>query len=247
MRRIILIGIAVLLMGIIAAWGLEIWKKPAVVFNLPPAESSSSSLPVASSSSSAVSAALPPSVQIRVPFSTQAPFAVWDAMHEETCEEMALIMVQRFWTQGTLTPQEAEDELQRLVSWMTGQHYPVDVTMAQLAKTAEEYYHLRATIDTDTSAENIRHWLAKGYPVIIPAAGRELGNPYFSGAGPWYHALVINGYDGNSFITNDPGTRRGQDYRYDSGTLLSAIHDWTGVKEQIGQGRKVLLIVQKEG
>ncbi len=89
----------------------------------------------------------------------------------------------------------------------------------------------------------MKNELAKGYPIIVPMAGRDLGNPYFSGEGPWYHALVIIGYDKTSFITNDPGTRRGEHYRYKYDVLMNAIHDWTGVKENIRDGRKVALVV----
>jgi len=70
-----------------------------------------------------------------------------------------------------------------------------------------------------------------------------LGNPYFSGEGPWYHMLVITWYDHRGFITNDPGTKRGEGYHYDEATLINAIHDWTGVKENIAQGGKSMLII----
>jgi hypothetical protein len=40
----------------------------------------------------------PPSLLINVPFSPQAPFAVWNPLHEEACEEMALIMVHHYGT-----------------------------------------------------------------------------------------------------------------------------------------------------
>ena len=48
----------------------------------------------------------------------------------------------------------------------------------------------------------------RGVPVLLPAAGRLLRNPYFSGQGPLYHMLVVKGYtrDGK-IITDDPGTR----------------------------------------
>ncbi|NOS68166.1 MAG: hypothetical protein HOO67_07475, partial [Candidatus Peribacteraceae bacterium] len=86
-------------------------------------------------------------------------------------------------------------------------------------------------------------------PVVIPAAGRDLGNPYFSGEGPWYHALTIIGFEegwtGDKFIVNDPGTKRGSQYKYDVDVLVSAIHDWTGVKEDIRNGRKAMVIIER--
>lgn len=148
---------------------------------------------------------------------------------------------------GNLTPAAAEDELQKLVSWMTERGYSYDVTIAELAQVAREYYGLHARIRDDVSEESIKEELAAGRPVIIPAAGRMLGNPYFSGEGPWYHMLVITGYReglfGTAFITNDPGTKRGDGYEYKADVVLNAIHDWTGVKEEIAQGKKTMLIV----
>jgi len=97
---------------------------------------------------------------------------------------------------------------------------------------------------------DVKEELAEGNPVIIPAAGRDLGNPYFSGKGPWYHALVIigfrRGWTGRRyFIVNDPGTKRGKSYEYNVETLLNAIHDWTGVKEEIRNGPKVMVVLEK--
>ena len=45
--------------------------------------------------------------------------------------------------------------------------------------------------------------------------------------------LVLIGYDENNFITNDPGTRRGEKYKYPQERVVNAIHDWTGTKETI--------------
>jgi hypothetical protein len=93
------------------------------------------------------------------------------------------------------------------------------------------------------TTESIKEELAKGNPIIIPAAGRRLLNPYFSGEGPWYHMLVVKGYDRNEFITNDPGTKRGDGYKYKYDVLVNAIHDWTGVKEEIEGGQRKMMVV----
>ena len=62
--------------------------------------------------------------------------------------------------------------------------------------------------------------------MVAPFAGRTLGNPFFTGLGPVYHNLVIRGYDNDRFITNDVGTRHGQNFIYDSNVLMTALHDW---------------------
>lgn len=190
---------------------------------------------------------LPAQVSLDVPFAPQAPFANWDELHEETCEEMSLIMVEHFWNKTPLSLQTAEDEVQAMVADMSADGLGYDVNVEELATVAEKR-GLNAEVDTDVSEVNLKRHLAAGNPVIIPAAGRMLGNPYFSGEGPWYHMLVVTGYKegvfGTKFITNDPGTKRGEGFEYSSSTLLNAIHDWTGVKEDIAQGRKAVLIVK---
>jgi uncharacterized protein YvpB len=85
----------------------------------------------------------------------------------------------------------------------------------------------------------IKDELANGRPVIVGAAGKILPNPNFRNGGPNYHMLVVIGYDKNGFITNDPGTRKGQDFRYSFSDLFNAIHNWesnnilNGLKEYL--------------
>lgn len=146
---------------------------------------------------------------------------------------------------GTIDPAKAEADLLALVRWETLNGFSEDVSIAELAEIARRYYGLRATIEETVTTEHIKELIAAGNAIIIPAAGRDLGNPYFSGEGPWYHMLVIRGYDRNEFIVNDPGTRRGEAYKYAYETLIDAIHDWTGVKENIRSGKKRMLILMR--
>jgi hypothetical protein len=198
------------------------------------------------SSSTSFTGELPSRVTLDVPFAPQAPFANWDAQHEETCEEMSLIMVEHFWKKSSLSLDQAESELQDMVSSMSQKGLGYDVTIEELAGVAEDR-GFKTTVKTEVTEQTLKEELARGNPVIIPAAGRLLGNPYFSGEGPWYHMLVVTGYKegmfGTTFITNDPGTKRGKGFEYKSQTLLNAIHDWTGVKEEIATGRKAMLVV----
>lgn len=208
---------------------------------------SSSSASSASSVSSVSSSPLPPtpySFKLSVPFSPQAPFANWDAVHEEACEEMSLILVHHFLTKTDITPNEAETELQAMIAWETEHGYGYDVTVRELGEIAQAYYGHSFRVVENPSTADLKRLLAGGDPVIVPAAGRDLGNPYFSGAGPWYHMLVLTGYNDFFFVTNDVGTKRGKDYTYRFDTFVNAIHDWTGVKEEIRTGAKKVLIVE---
>jgi len=87
---------------------------------------------------------------------------------------------------------------------------------------------------------NIKKEIAAGHPVIVPAAGKVLPNPNFTNGGPNYHMLLIIGYDQTDFITNDPGTRNGKNFRYTYDGLINAIHDWN--PNNILDGRKAVLV-----
>lgn len=184
-----------------------------------------------------------------MPFTVQAPFGDWGDPYQEACEEAAILMAMHYRNGTALTPAIADRELLDLVDWETQNGYGQDITADQMAEVAEKKYGLSARVRTDVTKESIIEELAAGNPVVIPAAGRMLGNPYFSGEGPFYHALIIIGYrqgwTGEYFVTNDPGTKRGQGYEYEVGVLLDAIHDWTGVKEETPQGRKAMVIIER--
>lgn len=165
-------------------------------------------------------------------------------MHEETCEEASLILAKYYMDGKTITEQQMETELQDLVAWETDHGYGWDVTAGELQKIAKEKYGMNLRMVENVTAEKLEQELASGHPMIIPAAGRMLGNPNFTGAGPWYHMLVLIGYDQTHFITNDVGTRKGSGYLYNKDVFVNAIHDWTGVKEETDQGAKRVLVVE---
>ena len=186
---------------------------------------------------------VPESVQIRMTFVPQAPFANWDEAHGEACEEMSLILVHHYLKGTPLSFEQAEQELQALLKWETENGYDIDVTAEEVAQIARDYYGHEAKAVSNITIDDIKKEVAQGNPVIVPAAGRKLGNPYFSGAGPWYHMLVVTGFDNDEFVTHDVGTKRGENYRYDQHVFFDAIHDWTGVKEEIEKGPKAMVVV----
>src|SRR3989344_258791 len=124
---------------------------------------------------------------------------------------------------SVLSADEMDGLILELVAWETEHGYPIDVSITELARIAQEKYGWRALVLESLTESMIREQLNLGRPVIVPAAGRELGNPYFRQPGPLYHMLVIKGYTADGeFITNEPGTKRGADYIYDPVALLSA-------------------------
>lgn len=189
---------------------------------------------------------IPDSYQIKnVPFIVQAPFANWDKLHDEACEEASLLIVKHYLDgDKKVSPEKADEEILAMVDWQEknwGGHR--DLAIEETAKLAKDYWGKNSQIKYDITAEDIKKEIASGRPVIVPAAGRDLGNPNFRRPGPIYHMLVITGYNQKEFITNDPGTRNGKDFRYKTQTLYSAIHDWAGNPDNIRQGAKAMLII----
>jgi hypothetical protein len=190
----------------------------------------------------AVAKVLPDKYSIKVPFTTQAPLVNWDSAHEEACEEASLIMVHHYIDKTTIISKEsAETEIQNLLTYEAENNFAVDVTVKELNQIAKGYYSLNSgRVVTDATIDKIKTEIAANRPVIIPAAGKMLGNPNFQNGGPNYHMLVVVGYEGNEFIMNDPGTRKGENYRYKQDILFAAIHDWN--KDDINIGAKNFLV-----
>ncbi len=187
---------------------------------------------------------LPDRILLNVPFLPQAPGGNWDELHNEACEEASFLMVKHFYRETVPTEQSGDKEIIDLVNYETELGYAVDITVKQLSEIARSPRNNLAhpRIATEFTIEDMKRELAAGRPIIIPAAGQQLGNPYFRNPGPPYHMLVIKGYDEKGFITNDPGTRHGKDFRYTFDVLYNAIHDWNGSTRTIATGPKAYLV-----
>jgi uncharacterized protein YvpB len=190
-------------------------------------------------------AAAPEKINLAVPFTPQAPHADWDQPYQDGCEETSAAMVHYYYSkQKFASPDAADEELKKLFAWEDKTFgFNKDTTALQTAQLLKEYYgYARVEVREVKSSADIKKELAAGRPVIVPAYGKALKNPNFKNGGPVYHMLVIKGFIGDdTFITNDPGTRKGADYVYSAATVFSAIHDWNG--GNVPEGSKVMIIV----
>jgi hypothetical protein len=192
-------------------------------------------------------ATVPVSLNLAVPFTSQAPRGNWDEPYQEACEEASLYMAQQYYAgqpEGKIDADRADTDLLNIVAFereLFG--YYEDTTAEQTGLLAEAMFGLTARLIQNPTIDDIKNELVLGHPVIVPAAGRLLGNPYFTAPGPIYHMLVIRGYTSdNQFIVNDPGTSHGEAFLYDFDTIFYAMHDWNNGKE-ITQGAKTVLIL----
>lgn len=194
-----------------------------------------------------------PVILLDMVFTTQAPFAEWsDSRQQDGCEEASALMAVR-WAQGIgeLTKTEAKKEILAIAAFeeKNYQNY-VDTSAADTLKIIiNEYFdYQNASLKTDSKVDEIKQELAKGNALILPMDGKKLKNPNFKNGGPERHNLVIRGYDPNTkeFITNDPGTRKGEGYRYPEKIIEAAWRDYpTGRHAPISGIARNMIIIKK--
>jgi len=186
-----------------------------------------------------------PQVLLNVPFTSQAPLGDWNPPYNEACEEASMIMTYAWKNEQTLDADKVAKMINESYNWQSANGYDIDLNATQTAEVLKKYYKIESELIKNPSIAQIVGELEKGNVVLIPAAGRELGNPYFRQPGPLYHMLPLIGYDSqrSEFITNDPGTRRGQGYRYSYDVILNAIHDWND--GDVANGQKIISSVKK--
>ncbi len=187
----------------------------------------------------------PEEINLEIPFISQAPFGDWSYPFNHTCEEAAVLMA-HYYLEGktVIDPALAKKELLDLVEYEKKNYgFHEDSSAEQTAQLIRDYYNYKAEILYNISLEDIKKELVQGNPVIVPTAGRLLGNLYFTPPGPIYHMLVLKGYNLSGFIANDPGTKRGADYFYPYQILMKSIHDWNN--GDVENGKVVIISIQK--
>lgn len=189
---------------------------------------------------------LPSSLLIKVPFTPQAPTANWDELHNEACEEASVIMAYAYFNQiKSLPPEVVEREISKLTDWQNDNYgYHLSITTEEVAKMVREVYKLKAEI-VPLSEDAIKRALADNKLVIWPGNGQLLENPYYKQPGPIYHMFLITGYNEKGFITNDPGTKRGQDLQYTYDILRGATGNWNHEAHEVDLSDKKIIIVSK--
>lgn len=197
---------------------------------------------------------LPKKFDAPVSFASQAPLGDWNLPYQEACEEASMIMAARYFKNEELDANIMDQEILKVVKWEEDNGYPIDLTAGQTAEVLEKYFGLKASLNRTVSETEIKKNLVAGNLIIVPLAGRDIGNPFYHQPGPLYHMLLIRGFDEDEFITNDPGTRRGEAYRYLYGDLLWAVHDWVGGDREFQDprpepdmrtGARVMVVVEK--
>lgn len=195
------------------------------------------------------------SVFQNVPFTSQAPSGEWsDPMFQDGCEEASMIMSMAWVRGSTLTPESAKAAIESITQFETTKFgtFMSDTSAEDTAQVMRDYYEYKnVTVVHDTSIDALKNFLIEGDLVMAPMNGQALGNSNFTQPGPLHHMLVIIGYDvqTHEFVTNDPGTRKGERYRYNENVLYQALRDYptSNTEQPVTDNQKTIIVVKKNG
>lgn len=184
------------------------------------------------------------------PFTSQAPFGEWNnSIFQDGCEEASSLIAVSWARKESLTPEKAKQAIMDISEYEQMQYGgAVDTSVYDTAeRIIKGYFHFsNYQIIENITLEGMKEALYAGKIIIAPTNGKALSNPNFSNGGPDRHMLVVIGYDSTTreFITHDPGTRKGENYRYNQNVLYQAIRNYsTGDHAPIvGIGKHVIVI-----
>lgn len=168
-------------------------------------------------------------INLAVPFTSQAPERNWEQPWQDACEEAAVLMLDAYYKNYTLSPYFAKDEILKMVEWESSKSWGNSINIEKVAELLNWQFGglvKKTQLVENFTVEQVKKSIASGNPVLLVVSGKDLPNPYFSNGGPDYHALIVRGYTEDSFITNDPGTWRGENFLYKYEDLMAAAHDW---------------------
>lgn len=171
---------------------------------------------------------IPVELNLTMPFYTQAPYANWGYPWQEACEEASILLVANEYWKHHWNKAQFNQQILDMVDWQNKRYGDYwHTTMAQTSEMLKEILGLDSVIHDNPSLDDMKRILMKGHFIVMPLDGKALKNPYFSHGGPLYHVLVVKGWTKeNGIITNDVGTRRGEDYVYSWNVIKGALHDY---------------------
>ncbi len=187
-------------------------------------------------------AELPTALNLKAPFYAQAPLGNWDYPWQEACEEASVLLAANEYFDHQWTAEQFNQQILQIVDWenkIFGDYK--HTTMAQTSQMLNQYLKLDTKIHENPDLNTVKQILADGHFIILPFAGKEVGNPYYNNGGPNYHVILAKGYTANNeLITHDVGTKHGENYVYDWSTIDAALHDYS---DPIDSGAKRIIEV----
>lgn len=190
-------------------------------------------------------------VVINVPFFAQAPGGGWnDTCQGAACEETALVQAY-MWINGVNYTDKYgiysdSDMLQRYglrqILAMCDYEYDNfpshlyhDTSINDTAKLWQGFYGRPSKVIENPTAGRLKRGIDAGHTYVVPINGEKIltSLPYSDPAKLPAHSILLVGYNEarGEFIVNDPGTWRGQGWRFNQEDLMAAIRDYPSGNE----------------
>ena len=198
-----------------------------------------------------VQTGLPNKHLIKTTFVPQSPEKIWDQPWQDSCEEAALLTVNYFYQNKNPDTNTIVSDLKKIFDYENKEAWSHDVNISQMATISEKLWGYQSIVIDNPSIDDLKKYLSLDIPIIVPANGKTLfkENSHFKSGGPWYHNLVILGYDDtkSQFIVHDVGTQFGAYFHYSYSLLIDSIHDFPASlkKEEINTGTPRVLVLLK--
>ncbi|HAU07472.1 MAG: hypothetical protein UW46_C0006G0032 [Candidatus Yanofskybacteria bacterium GW2011_GWF1_44_227] len=188
---------------------------------------------------------LPETLVLAVPFTDQAPTGRWD--RNEDCEETSIAMAHAYFEgnrDNELTVALAQEYIAKLRKWEANNiGYNADTGAYTTSRMAEKVFDITVKQIRDYTEKDLKKELSRGHVVLLPINARLL--PIYTDSGPFYHMIVVRGYNASGFIVNDPGTTQGNGMIYSFDTLKQAAADWNNSAKTMDATIKIALILSK--
>jgi hypothetical protein len=188
---------------------------------------------------------LPKTIILSVPFTDQAPTGRWD--RNEDCEEASIAMANAYFEghrESQLSAELAQEYIATIRRWEASNiGYNADTGAYTTSRMAEKVFGITVKQIRDYTENDLKKELSRGRVILLPINARLL--PAYAESGPFYHMLVVRGYNDSGFIVNDPGMTQGNGMVYSFDTLRRAAADWNNSAKNMDASIKIALILSK--
>ena len=170
-------------------------------------------------------------IEVReVPFTSQAPKGDWGSPWDDFAEEAIMTMVRQWWKNEALLSVEQSEATMLDIARYEEENIGNEglLSIEQVQSSLDDFFAIPSQILDDPSVEQLKATLDEGSILIAPINGQVLLNPHYGNPAPENHMILIYAWEGDIFITHDPGTRHGESVTYDQQKILESIQDLNG-------------------
>jgi len=178
-------------------------------------------------------------------FYSQAPYWNRNEPYQNACEEASILLAYYYIKNKRPSKSEYKTDLLNLMAReQNNLWHHKDTTIEEFLYLIKNFLEVdKSYLIVNPTVEQIKTEISKWNIIIAPFRGKELKNPHYSLGGPYYHVMVIKGYDENNFITHDVWTSRWENRKYSIDTIMSALANWD--KKRLDEEWTKIIVLEK--